>query len=71
MSSKKKTAASAATESVTVVAKEPKFIKESLVNSKRFRTERDLLSALLKDGVEYTIPEVEDMIMNYKKGKVK
>ena len=57
--------------STTDVVKEPKFIKESLVESKRFRSEQDLLSALLKDGVEYTIPEVEDMIMNYKKGKVK
>lgn len=75
MSSKKKPAASAANDPknkpATVVAKEPTFIKESLVNSKRFRNERDLLSALLKDGVEYTVPEVEDMIMNYMKGKVK
>lgn len=63
MSMKKKPAASA--------AKEPKFTKESLVNSKRFRDERDLVSALLKDDVEYTIQEVETMIMEYKKGKVK
>lgn len=69
MSTKKKPAAKAA--NTTTVVKEPTFSKESLVNSKRFRNERDLLSALLKDGVEYTIPEVEDMIMNYKKGKVK
>lgn len=69
MSTKKKP--SAKTANTTTVVKEPTFYKESLVNSKRFRNERDLLSALLKDGVEYTIPEVEDMIMNYKKGKVK
>ena len=50
---------------------EPKFTKESLVNSKRFRNERDLASALLKDGEEYTIAEVEEMIMKYMKGKVK
>ena len=63
MSTKKKPAASA--------AKEPKFSKEALVNSKRFRNNRDLVSALLEDGVEYTISEVEVMITNYLKGKVK
>ena len=63
MSTKQKSAASAATE--------PKFIKESLVNSKRFRNERDLVSALLEDGAEYTISEVETMIAKYMKGKVK
>ena len=69
--STKKPAAKAANKSTTTVVKEPTFSKESLVNSKRFCNERDLLSALLKDGVEYIIPEVEDMIMNYMKGKVK
>lgn len=63
MSTKKKPAASA--------VKEPKFTKETLVNSKRFRNERDLVSALLKDGVEYTVSEVDAMIMKYMKGKVK
>ena len=63
MSAKKKPAASA--------AKEPVFTKNALVNSKRFHDKCDLVSALLKDGVEYTISEVEDMIANYMKGKVK
>lgn len=63
MSSKKKPAASA--------ANEPTFAKEALVNSKRFRNERDVVSALLKDGVEYTIGEVEGMIEKFMKGKVK
>lgn len=63
MSTKKKTAADAATE--------PKFTKESLVNSKRFRHERDVVSALLEDGKEYAISEVEVMITEYMKGKVK
>ena len=61
--STKKSAASAATE--------PKFTKESLMNSMRFRNERDLVSALLTDGKEYAISEVEEMIMKYMKGKVK
>lgn len=63
MSTKNKPAASA--------VQEPKFAKTALVNSKRFRNERDIVSALLKDDVEYTISEVEDMIENYLKGKVK
>ena len=63
MSTKKKPAASA--------VMEPKFSKEVLVNCKRFRNECDLVSALLKDGEEYTISEVADMIANYLKGKVK
>ena len=50
---------------------EPKFSKVELLNAKRFRNERDLVSALLKDGVEYTISEVEIMIAEYMKGKVK
>ena len=63
MSTKKKTAASA--------AKEPTFTKEALVNCRRFRNERDLVSALLKDGAEYTVSEVDGMIAEYMKGKVK
>ena len=62
MSTKKKPAASAATE--------PKFTKNALVSSKRFRNERDLVFALLKDGVFYTISEVEAKITEYMKGKV-
>ncbi len=49
---------------------EPKFTKESLLNAKRFRDQRDLVSALLEDGEEYTVSEVEEMITNYLKGKV-
>ena len=63
MSTKKKPA--------TEVATEPKFTKEALMNSKRFRNERDILSALLEDGVEYTISKVEEMITKYLKGEVK
>lgn len=52
-------------------AKEPVFAKEALLNSKRFRKQRDLVSALLKDGEEYTISEVDTIIEKFKKGKVK
>ena len=63
MSTKTKSAASAATE--------PKFTKDSLVNSKRFQNKSDIVSALLKDNVEYSISEVDSMITKYMKGKVK
>ena len=46
------------------------FPKKDLLNSKRFRNERDLVSALLEDGKEYTVSEVEVMITKYMKGKV-
>ena len=51
-------------------SKEPTFTKEALMNSRRFRNERDLVSALLKDDVEYTVSEVDAMIAKYMKGKV-
>lgn len=51
--------------------KEPTFSKEDLLKSKRFHDYRDIVSALLKDGVKYTVSEVETMIANYMKGKVK
>ena len=63
MATKKKVAAE--------VTMEPKFSKESLINSKRFRHQRDVASAVLADGEEYTITEVEVMIAEYMKGKVK
>jgi arginine repressor len=47
------------------------FTKDVLVNSNRFRSKRDLVSAILEDGVEYTISEVEDKIAEYLKGEVK
>lgn len=56
---------------VVETTKEPTFTKEILVNSKRFYKEQDIVSALLKDGVEYTVSDVEGMIEKYMKGKVK
>lgn len=49
---------------------EPKFSKEALLNARRFRKDRDLVSALLEDGVEYTVSEVESKIEKFLKGKV-
>ena len=63
MSTKKNSAASA--------AKEPAFTKDALVKCKKFRDRCDIVNALLKDGVKYTISDVEGMITKYMKGMVK
>ena len=49
---------------------EPTFKKEAFLNAKRFRKDRDLVSAVLEDGVEYTVSEVEEKIEKFLKGKV-
>lgn len=48
-----------------------KFSKEQLLRSVRYRKRRDLIGALLRDGGEYTLEEVDAKIENYMKGKVK
>lgn len=48
----------------------PKFLKAQLLRSARYQTRRDLLGALLKDGVRYTLEEADSAIENYMKGKV-
>lgn len=48
-----------------------KYSKEQLVRSERYVRRRDLLGALLKDGKAYTFEEVDAMLNNYMKGKVK
>lgn len=48
-----------------------KFSKERLLRSVRYRKRRDLIGALLRDGGEYTLEEVDAKIENYMKGKVK
>ena len=56
---------------MTTTKKKPKFSKDVLLNSKRFKDKKDLVSAVLKDGVEYTISDAERTIRDYLKGKVK
>ena len=46
------------------------FEKQQLLESRRFRDKRDLLEAILSDGKEYTMEEVEQRIDDYRKGKV-
>lgn len=47
-----------------------RFSKEDLIRSKAYRHRRDLLDALLEDGKQYTIQEVENKINRFMKGAV-
>ena len=49
---------------------ENKYTKNQIVNSKTFNDNKDLLNALLKENKNYTKNEVNEIIKNYKKGKV-
>lgn len=51
-------------------AQEPQFPKDALLRSRRFRRDCDLVAALLEDGKEYTVSEVDVIIANFRKGKV-
>lgn len=45
--------------------KPQKYTKAALTGSLRFQGKRDLLNALLEDGKEYSVEEVETAINNY------
>lgn len=47
------------------------FAKDQIISSKKYRSNRDLLNALLDGDVKYTLEEVDKKISNFKKGKVK
>lgn len=48
----------------------PVFTKEQILSSAKYRSRRDLLCALLKDGETYSAVEIEKMMENFMKGKV-
>lgn len=50
---------------------QPKFSKEQIVGAERFRNNRDLVEALLDDKKKYTMEEVDKLVSDYMKGKVK
>lgn len=58
-------------ETVAAVADSPKFSKDSILKSKRWRNRRDALSFLLKDDAEYSHKDVETILNDYMKGQVK
>ena len=47
------------------------YNKEQLISSKKFMNSKDVLSALLEDDKEYSESEVNEIIENFMKGKVK
>ncbi|NFG22690.1 hypothetical protein FDF11_08280 [Clostridium botulinum] len=49
---------------------ELKFTKEQIIKGKRYRYQRDLISALLVDGNSYSLNEVNELIDKFEKGKV-
>lgn len=64
MAAKKETAATVESSAKT----EPKFSKEQLAKSERYAGRRDAVSALLDDGKQYTIAEVDAIINKFMKG---
>ena len=49
----------------------PAFTKEQLLTFSRYRERRDLLGVLLQDGRRYTYDEVDALVNDFMKGKVK
>ncbi len=50
---------------------ETKYKKQELLKAERYRERKDLVGALLKDGREYSLEEVDAVIDKFVKGKVK
>lgn len=57
--------------SENVKEKGKRFSKEQLLASERFRERRDIVDALLDNGRQYTVKDVEEAIGRYMKGRVK
>lgn len=51
--------------------KAPEFFKRDLVKSKRYKSKRDILNALLEDDKAYTIEQVDKMILVFLSKEVK
>lgn len=47
------------------------YNKEQLISSKKFMNNKDVLSVLLEDDKEYSESEVNEIVENFMKGKVK
>lgn len=58
-------------EAAPPVSNVPVFTKRNILTFQRYAKRRDLLSILLKDGQEYTHDQVQNLIDNFMKGKVK
>lgn len=47
------------------------FTKEQIVGAKKYENDIDVINALLKEGKTYTLADVDKIIEDFKKGKVK
>lgn len=47
------------------------FSREQILESKRYRDQRDLLMELLEGGKGYTLAQVDEMLDTFMKGTVK
>lgn len=50
---------------------ETKFTKEQILAAAKYNNRRDALKVVLVDGERYTISEVNSLLENFMKGKVK
>lgn len=57
-------------QALEVAADALRYTKADLLNSKRFRHQRDIVEALLDESKTYTIEEAEALIGRFLKGKV-
>ena len=51
--------------------KKPVFTKADLIKSKRYFHKRDILTAMLKDDVTYTLEQVDKLIKTFLSKEVK
>lgn len=47
------------------------YRKEQILKSRKYAEKKDLLSVLLSEFRDYTLSEVDNLVENYRKGKVK
>jgi len=47
------------------------FIKVQILSSKKYRDKKDLINVLLNNEKSYSLDEVDDLIDQFMKGKVK
>lgn len=50
--------------------KEPKFMKKQIMKAAKYKDMTDLVGALLQDGQEYTLKQVDKMVEEYLKKEV-
>lgn len=51
--------------------KEIKFSKEQILKSKKYENERDVINALLKEDKKYSFSDIDKLINDFMKGKVR